>query len=204
VVKTARTGTRRTDVPALVAAAAAGHEWAWEGLFRRFDPVLRRVARGFRIPPHQVDDVLQATWLRVFRHIHRLDNPAAVGGWIVTTARRESLRALQRVTLEVPTDEPLGDVVADPDSQEDPDAADEDRSTAFKLALDSLPPRERAVLEMLARDPAPSYDEVASALGMPVGSIGPTRGRAVARLRRHPNIARAMTVFPLAARGSYQ
>lgn len=183
------------DLSGLVAAAAAGDERAWDALYRRFDPMLRRVTRGFRLSPHEADDALQATWLRLFRSLHRLENPAAVGAWLVTTARRESLRMLQTGTRELPAEEPIGPEEPDPHSHEDHDPlAHVERSAAVRAALDSLPPRDRALLTLLSREPAPSYEEVAAELGMPLGSIGPTRGRALARLRRHPRVAHAAGV----------
>jgi RNA polymerase sigma factor (sigma-70 family) len=181
-----------TELAGVVAAAAAGDERAWEALYRRFDPMLRRVARGFRLSSHDVDDALQATWLRLFRSLHRLENPAAIGGWLVTAARRESLRVLQLGTREVPAAHAMDAEVPDLGWHDDHDPlADVERSAAIRAALDSLPARERALLTLLSRDPAPSYEDVAAELDMPLGSIGPTRGRALARLRRHPRLAKA-------------
>jgi RNA polymerase sigma factor (sigma-70 family) len=185
-----RDSARRVDVAVLASGAAAGEERAWEALVGRFDPMLRRVARGFRLSLHDVDDAVQATWLRAVRHLDRLEDPAAVGAWLMTTARRESLRVLQRATREVPSDQAVLHDEEDLGSADDFDAlTDDDRRAAVRAALTSLPPRDQALLEMLAGEPAPSYDDVATALGMPVGSIGPTRGRALDRLRRHPRLA---------------
>jgi RNA polymerase sigma factor (sigma-70 family) len=179
-----------TELTGVVAAAAAGDERAWEALYRRFDPALRQVVRGFHLSSHDADDALQATWLRAFRSLHRLENPAAIGGWLVTTARRESLRMLQPRTREVAAEHAIDLEVPDPDSYDDP-LPDAERSAAVRIAVKSLPPGERALLAMLSQEPAPSYEEVAAELGIPVGSIGPTRGRALARLRRHPRLAEA-------------
>ncbi len=124
------------------------------------------------------------------RHLHRLENPCAVGAWLATTARRESLRLLQMTTHDLPTDEPLGIDEPDVDAHVGPDAVRDDEPTeVLRLALDALPPRDRALLELLYREPALTYEKVAAALGIPVGSIGPTRARALARLRRHPALA---------------
>jgi RNA polymerase sigma factor (sigma-70 family) len=184
-----------TELTGLVTAAAAGDERAWEALYRRFDPALRRVPQGFRLSSHEADDALQATWLRAFRSLHRLENPAAIGGWLLTTARRESLRLLRLGTRELPAESAIGVEVPDPDSYDDRDPLrDAERSAAVRIALESLPPRERALLAVLSREPAPTYEEVAAELGMPLGSIGPTRGRALARLRRHPRLAQAAAV----------
>jgi RNA polymerase sigma factor (sigma-70 family) len=180
----------RCSVASLVAAAARGDQRAWDVLFKQFDAMLRRVTRGFRLTSHQADDVVQETWMRLVRHLHRLENPSAVGAWLATTARRESLRMLQRTVHEVTTDELIGIDEPDPDADADPDALGaEGPREIVRSALDALPPRERALLEMLHGEPAPSYEHVAGELGIPVGSIGPTRARALARLRRHPRLA---------------
>jgi RNA polymerase sigma factor (sigma-70 family) len=183
------TGAELTGV---VAAASAGDQRAWEVLYRRFDPTLRRVARGFRLTTYEADDAVQATWLCLFRSLRRLENPAAIGGWLITTVRRESYRVLQLGVREVPAELVIGVEAPDPASYDAPDPlADAERSAAIRTALDSLPTRERALLTLLSREPGPSYEEVAAELAMPLGSIGPTRGRALARLRRHPRIAQA-------------
>lgn len=182
--------SRRCGVAGLVAAAAGGDQRAWQALITRFDPMLRRVTRRFRLTSHQADDALQETWVRLARHLHRLENPCAVGAWLATTARRESLRLLQARVHELPAAAPLDLGVADVDAHVDADSVVDAEATAIlRSALDALSPRDRALLEMLHREPAATYEKVAAALGIPIGSIGPTRARALARLRRHPGLA---------------
>jgi RNA polymerase sigma factor (sigma-70 family) len=181
---------RGCSTAGLVAAAARGDQRAFEALVVRFDPLVRRVANGFPLSSHQVDDVAQATWTRLFRSLHRLQNPAAVGGWLNTTARRESLRAFQAAKRELPTDDVIGAENPDLATQVDVEGlADERWSAILRSALDALPTRDRVLLEMLNHEPAPSYASVAAALAIPIGSIGPRRARALARLRRHPGVA---------------
>ena len=106
------------------------------------------------------------------------------------SARRESLRLLQTTIRELPTDDPLGIAEPDLDAHVDPDILGENESIEIlRSALDALPPRDRALLEMLHREPPPTYEKVAATLGIPVGSIGPMRARALARLRRDPGFA---------------
>jgi RNA polymerase sigma factor (sigma-70 family) len=182
---------RRSSVADLVAAAATGDQRAWEALVTRFDPMLRGVARRFRLPSHQVDDAVQDTWTRLVRHLHRLENPAAVGAWLATTTRHESLRVLRTTTLrELPTDNLIAVDERQADAHVDLDTpGDHEWRASLRSALGALPPRHRALLEMLHQEPARSYEDTAAALGMPVGSIGPTRARALERLRRHPRLA---------------
>jgi RNA polymerase sigma factor (sigma-70 family) len=171
------------ELERLVHAAAAGNPTAWSDLIERFSARIRSVARRHRLSAHDIDDVVQDTWLTLLRHIYGVRDPNAIGAWLETTARHESLKILRRLQRE----EPAG---FETDSDEVPAATDEPRvdaaehRTAVLTALERLPRRQRELLTMLMSDPAPSYHQISRALGMPVGSIGPTRGRAVARLRR--------------------
>jgi RNA polymerase sigma factor (sigma-70 family) len=177
----------RDDVATLVFAARAGDAYAWDEIVARFGGAVRAVTRGFRLSPADADDVMQTTWLRLLRNIHRLEDPAALKAWLVTTARRESLRALQGQVREVPTDHA---VLADrPDPEKiDEQLAAEERRRMVRRAVDELPARPRTLLRMLLERPDCSYEEVGSELRMPVGSIGPTRGRCFSRLRRDPGL----------------
>jgi RNA polymerase sigma factor (sigma-70 family) len=165
-----------------VRSAAHGDEDAWRALFAHFNPVLKAVARGFRLAPADVDDVVQTTWARAFSRLHRLQEPEAFGGWLVVTARRESLRLLQRGTPEILTDEPPE---ADRREDEQPESAvlEAERREALRAAVRRLPTHQRRLLNALLATPWSSYDDLSSVLGMPVGSIGPTRNRSLDRLR---------------------
>jgi RNA polymerase sigma factor (sigma-70 family) len=173
------------DEPALVVtvtAAQRGDEHAWTLLVRRFTRALRRVAKGYRLPPHDVDDVVQACWLAALDNLHALREPAAIGAWLVTTARRYSLRAHQRGVRELLSESPLGEDQPAPGSVESTVVAAE-RVTVLRDAVRRLPGRQRDVLESLIERPDRTYGEVSEGLGIPVGSIGPTRERGLNRLR---------------------
>src|SRR3954447_289262 len=86
--------------------AAAGDEGAWRDLVRRFDPMLRGIVRGYRLDAADAEDVVQTTWIRAYRNLDRLHEPAAIGGWLAITARREALRTFQRAVREFPTADP--------------------------------------------------------------------------------------------------
>ena len=180
-----------TGLPGLVAAAADGDEHAWTALHARYDRMLRRVARGFRLSDADVEDVLQETWIRLLRGVGRLEDPCAVGAWLCTTARRESLRTLQRSTHEFPTADAADEETPDP---EEPGEALSlaDRAMAMLAAIDRLPNRQRTLMRVLLDQPLASYEDVGRTLGMPVGSIGPTRQRAVARLREDSDLGAAL------------
>lgn len=166
----------------LAQGAAAGDERAWRSLVARFDPMLRGIVRGYRLDPADVDDVVQTTWIRAFRNVHRLNEPAAIGGWLAITARREALRSLQRGVREVPVEEPRWPDETDGGTPETI-LLERERQAALRSAVDRLPERQQLLLATMLNRPCASYDEISTALDMPVGSIGPTRERALGRLR---------------------
>jgi RNA polymerase sigma factor (sigma-70 family) len=184
----------RSDELALVAtvqAATAGDERAWNALVHRFTPTLRRVAKSFRLAPHEVDDVVQACWLSLLGSLHTLREPAAIGGWLVTAARRQSLRARQGVVREVLTESPLDNDDAAPDCLESL-VIEAERVGVLRDAVRRLPGRQRVVLESLIEEPDRSYAAVSEDLGMPIGSIGPTRERGINRLRQDERLAKVV------------
>jgi RNA polymerase sigma factor (sigma-70 family) len=174
---------RGTDISAAMKAAENGDAHAWAMLISRFRGHVARVARSYGLDSHQVDDVAQETWLRLYRHIGSVRDPHALGAWLGTTASRESLRALAGDRREEPTDEELCPGTTSCDDVTD-ELARAERSLALKRALGKLPPRHRALMESLLAEPEPSYAEISKLLGIPIGSIGPIRGRCVTRLRR--------------------
>jgi len=157
-------------------------EAAWDRLVARYGRLVWSVARAHRLSDADAADACQATWLRLVEHLDRVRDRAALGGWLATTARRECLRVLRGAGRAMPVAEP-------PDSIDDRATVDErllasERDERLWSAFGRLERRDRSLLRMLATDPRPSYEEIGSALGMPVGSIGPTRARALERLRR--------------------
>jgi RNA polymerase sigma factor (sigma-70 family) len=178
----ARRGERGAE--ALVAAAAGGEPEAWTQLIDRYAVLIRSVCRTHRLCDADADDVAQLTWLRAVEHIGRLRDPDRFGAWIATTARHECLRVLRGRKRVVPTadevQQPLFAQHTDPDETE----LAAERRAAVRSALSVLPARQRTLLRLLHSEQAPSYEAIGSALGMPVGSIGPTRGRALERVRQ--------------------
>lgn len=182
----ARRGERSTEQ--LVDAAAAGEPQAWSQLIDRYAVLIRCVCRSHRLDEADADDVAQLTWLRAVEHIGRLRDPDRFGAWVATTARRECLRVLRGRKRVVPTADEVQPLYAEHADPEEVELAAE-RRAAVRSALAALPARQRTLLRLLHSDTAPSYEAIGSALGMPVGSIGPTRGRALERLRRELHLA---------------
>jgi RNA polymerase sigma factor (sigma-70 family) len=169
------------DVGPLVVAAAAGDERAWTTLVARFEPLVRGIARGYRLDERDAQDVAQTVWFRLWQSLGTIREPRAVPGWIATTTRHECGRVVRGLRRLVP----LGDAAADtPADHPDPDdvLVRADVAAAVREGLAELSPVQRALLELLAAEPELSYREVGGKLGMPIGSIGPTRARGLARL----------------------
>jgi RNA polymerase sigma factor (sigma-70 family) len=178
----ARRGERDTE--ALVAAAAAGEPVAWKQLIDRYAVLIRSVCRSHRLCDADAEDVAQLTWLRAVEHIGRLRDPDRFGAWIGTTARHECLAVLRGRKRVVPTADEIAQPLYAAHADADETELAAERRDAVRNALAALPPRQQTLLRLLHAESEPSYDEIGSALDMPVGSIGPTRGRALERLRR--------------------
>jgi RNA polymerase sigma factor (sigma-70 family) len=172
-----------TDVADAVRRAAAGDRAAWEDLVAAFGRLVWSIAVAHRLPPADAAEVSQTTWLRLVENLDRITQPERLGGWLATTARRESLRQLRLRGRELPTDD---------ESRLDRDAGapspesatlDLDRDRRLRSAFAALPQNCRLLLHLVVVV-RPPYAEVAAALDMPIGSIGPTRARCLERLRR--------------------
>jgi RNA polymerase sigma factor (sigma-70 family) len=177
------------SVTALVEMARSSDEAAWTTLVERYLCLIRSVAHDYRLEAGHVedsDDIAQTVWLRLFEHLDRIREPAALPGWIATTARHESQRVARRQGRELPVD-PL--LETRPEAGTDFSEVDEgllrgERSRVLRDALAELPKPHRDLLVLLIAEPQPSYQDISRRLGIPMGSIGPTRARALERLRR--------------------
>jgi RNA polymerase sigma factor (sigma-70 family) len=173
------------DVAQLVRHAAQGDRCAWERLVDQYSRLLWAMTRDFKLAESDAADVVQATWLRLLEHIDRIEYPERIGSWLATTARHECLRHLaagKRVVLVQDDDVAFSAAVAHQPEVDERLLADE-RAHAVREALSTLPSRSQRLLELLMADPPVSYTEISDQLGLPIGSIGPTRGRCLDRLR---------------------
>lgn len=181
-------GPSQLDLALLVCAAGEGDDDAWEALVERFSGLIWAVARGHGLSATDAADVSQTCWLRLAEHVGNIRDPQRIGAWLATTARNESVNVLRQARRCVA----LGDDREDALPAECTDVAkrllDGERDVALWRAFDSLPPRCKTLLRVLTMDPAPSYVEVSAVLGMPVGSIGPTRGRCLQSLRERADV----------------
>jgi RNA polymerase sigma factor (sigma-70 family) len=175
----------REDTPTarLLSAATRGDQRAWDQLVERYSGLVWAITRGYRLGPVETADVVQTSWLRLIEHLPQIRNPDGIGGWLATTARRESLRAIRRTARCEPSGE-IQALAGTDDDEVDAELLTAERDAGLWAAFERLPARDQALLRLLTTDPAPSYEEIGAALGMPIGSIGPTRARALERLRR--------------------
>ena len=168
----------------LVAAALDGDQQAWSALHERFTPLISRVCRQFRLFGTDAEDVSQVVWLRLVQHLKQLREPQALPGWIATTAKREALRVVKSGRRTQPVDA-MSDYRFDRVDSGDlhSDLERLERAQAVREALGDLRTEQRELLIMLHAEPKIPYQEISERLGIPIGSIGPTRARCLAKLR---------------------
>lgn len=171
------------DLGWLVRASAADDQAAWRELVRRFTPRVQAVIRSYRLASADAEDVYQTVWLRLVEHIGGLREPESLPGWLRTTAQHECCHQLDRRRRTVPVDPHGGEAVSLP-SDEDIEAAivRAELRQALRDGLAELPERDQALLRAYAQ--AEPYKEIGELLSMKTGSIGPTLGRCLKRLRQ--------------------
>jgi RNA polymerase sigma factor (sigma-70 family) len=178
------------SVSDLVTCARNGEKQAWDALVDRYAPLIWSICRRYGLGRTDTEDVGQAVWLHLVDHLGNLREPAALPGWLATTARRECLRVLGAVS-------PLAagyvlDAETLPDNQAEPaerEVLAAERQAALREAFGDLPQRGQRLIALLLEDPPVPYAEISIRLGIPIGSIGPYRRRYLDKMRRHPAIA---------------
>jgi RNA polymerase sigma factor (sigma-70 family) len=176
----------------LVAGIRAGDESAWRAMAERYEPLLQWLARRHGLSAEDAQDAVQLTWLRCLEHIDQLTDVDRLNGWLATICRRECIRLATNSRRELLLSEPDLVRLSDERREErDPcaETALRDQCNRLYRAILALPERQRVVLVELLKRGDRSYVELSRRLGLPVGSIGPTRQRAVTRLRLDPRIA---------------
>jgi RNA polymerase sigma factor (sigma-70 family) len=170
---------------ALVRDAGAGDERAWGELVARYDRLVRHVVRAHGIDVSTSEDIVQVTWCRLVQHLDRVRQPERLGAWLARTARNECLHVLRGWGRETPVEEDaLRALIADGDDAED-DIDPAGLEDVVMRAFHTLDDEQRGLLRLvLLTEPKPSYEQISAALGRPIGSIGPTLGRCIDKLRR--------------------
>ena len=171
------------DLVEIVAAARAGSGAAWETMVERFDGLVAAIARRCRLSEADVAEVRQTTWLRLVENLDRIEQPERLAAWLATTSRRESLRIATRRAvvslndaLYLKADEEVGAL--------DAGLLKDEQVRSIRMATERLSPRCQRLLGLLMGDHDLPYKAIAEQLNMPIGSIGPTRGRCLEHLRQ--------------------
>lgn len=172
----------------LVVRARDGERAAWDAIVERYAALVWGLCRRHGLSPADSDDVGGSVWLLLVEHLPALREPAALPGWLATTTRRVCLQLLRGRGRTLPVDDPELYHGAGPASDEA--LLVEERRHALRVAFAGLQERCRTLLTLLFEDPPRPYAEISSALGMPVGAIGPNRRRCLERLRRSPALVR--------------
>jgi len=174
---------RSTRIAGWLAAAREGNEDALGQIVADLSPLLWQVARSAGLSSGDAEDVLQTVWMRMVAHLDDIHDSAALAGWLVTTAKREAWRVRATGRRLLPADADLLAELPDEGPGSEEQIILDDQWHRLWTAIGRLSARCQELLRVVAFAPRPDYAAVAAALGMPVGSIGPTRGRCLAKLR---------------------
>jgi RNA polymerase sigma factor (sigma-70 family) len=172
----------------LVARARDGEQEAWDEIVERYAPLVWAMCQRYRLTRADADDVGASMWLRLVERLDTIREPAALPGWIATTTRHECLRVIRTKDRELPVDD-NDRLASDADPAADAWLLEQERLIALRAAFADLPDRCRHLLTMLFAEPVTPYDEISAVLDIPVGTIGPTRQRCLAKLRTNPALA---------------
>jgi RNA polymerase sigma factor (sigma-70 family) len=175
----------------LVTRARGGDKQAWDAIVERYAPLVWSICRKYRLGRDDANDVGQNVWMRLVVQLDKIRDPAALPGWLATTTQRECGRLVRAAhapgagVCEL-NPEIIPDVRAEAVGQE---LLAAELHAALREAFTCLPPDGQRLIAMLFADPPVPYAEISARLGIPIGSIGPTRSRYLNRMRRHPAVA---------------
>lgn len=166
-----------------------GDRPAFDELMTMVTPLLWHTVRAAGLDRTQAEDVLQTAWMNLLRHADSVRDPRTVVKWLLITTKREAWRVRRRERDAVAI--PASTMDGSPEPWDRPADHSDEPETALELSereqrlwhhVHQLPPRCRELMRVIAFADRPDYGHIAEALGMPVGSIGPTRGRCLAKL----------------------
>jgi RNA polymerase sigma factor (sigma-70 family) len=178
---------QRAHLEYLVNAAREGSSAALSELVTELTPMLWHAARAAGLNQPDAEDVVQTTWLALVAHLEEVRTPAALTGWLITTAKREAWRVRGLGRKQWPASEEWLQAIPDPDPGVAESAIVKDEQRELWTAFHALPGRCQELLRIVAFVPRPDYDAIAGRLGMPRGSVGPTRSRCLDKLRARLN-----------------
>lgn len=160
-----------------------GDEAALDHLIRLLTPLLWHLARAYRLDEATAEDAVQTTWIALVRHREQVRDPQAVLRWLSVTVRREAARAARVADRAAPAQDEVIAAALDPAPGVDVEVLDRDTGALLWRHVAQLSERCQRLLRVLAFTDRPDYRALSAELGIPVGSIGPTRGRCLEKLR---------------------
>lgn len=165
----------------LIAACRQGDQQAWQEVFTRYHRLVRSIASSYGAREHDAEEIVQISFSVLFDNIHTIRPDSTLAPWLSTIARRHTWRLLERRRRAEPADI-HDEALAHDDVREHAERAAAD--DVLRAALLQMPAKCRTLLEALyLRGDEPGYAEISRELDIPIGSIGPTRGRCLERLR---------------------
>jgi RNA polymerase sigma factor (sigma-70 family) len=176
--------TAPLEAAKLLQRAAKGDPAAWEEIMRRYSGLVVAKIRAFRLQDADAHDAVQTTWLRLAENLHRIQHPERLGGWLATTAARECLHILRQDKCTQPLTDAMVNHTTDPAVNPEQRIIDAHTTQTLRTLIAELSPRRRRLLRALFADHPTSYAELSRATGIPLGSLGPTRNRALRQLRQ--------------------
>jgi RNA polymerase sigma factor (sigma-70 family) len=165
------------------AAWRAGDPGALDRLVRLLTPVLWHLVRAYGLDREAAEDVVQTTWLALVRNVDSVRDPQAVLRWTTTTARREAWRTARAGRREDVAEPQTLDAALPPVGGPDTTVLAERTARTLWRHIAELSERCRRLLRVIAFEDRPDYASLSTELGIAVGSIGPTRGRCLDKLR---------------------
>ncbi len=174
---------RAIRIAALVSAVRQGNDDAFGQIVTEFSPLLWHAARAAGLSSSDAQDVVQTVWMRLHEHLDEIRAPSALVGWLVVTTRREARSVREATRRQIPADQESFAELPDPGPGSEEQVIINDQRRTLWAAIRQMSPQCQELLRIIAFVPRPDYAAVAAELGMRVGSVGPTRGRCLAKLR---------------------
>lgn len=172
----------------LLQRVRSGDQRAWNELVESFQRLVYSIPRRMGLSEEDSADVFQTTFLALYRNLDRIEDPRTLPKWLSVTASRESLR-VKRISSRTTTlsdDAPsLDEILVSEEASAESNAIAATQNEQVNKALDGLQERCRELLRMLYSEDDISYEDISSQLGIPIGSIGPTRARCLEKLRKN-------------------
>jgi RNA polymerase sigma factor (sigma-70 family) len=182
----------------LVTQATNGDKPAWDALVDRYTPLIWAICQRHRLSRAGASDAGQAVWLQAADQLATVRDPAALAGWLATATQRQCRRVRHAGRAPQAPGQVLdaADIADEQTATVEQELARAERNAALREAFGALPMPCQRLLALLIEDPPVPYADISAALGIAVGSIGPSRARCLDRVRRHPAVAALIDADP--------